>query len=107
MNKAGLKMFRHIILFQFKPSLSVSEIAAIFTAIGELQQIITGIIDYSWGKNQWFGQSKSLDYCFIMDFNTKDSRDRYQVHAAHVNVVNEWVIPNVLNAAVFDYYISS
>lgn len=98
-------MFRHIISFKFKSSLPESEITAIFEAIGELQQKIPGIITYSWGKNQYSGPCASYDYCFIMDFDSQDSRDRYQTHPDHIKVVNERVIPNMIKAEVMDYFI--
>jgi hypothetical protein len=99
--------FRHIILFQFKPALSEQEIENIFTAIGALQKKIAGIRAYSWGKNQWVQPSTpqihNYDYCFVMDFDSKQSRDAYQMHPDHLELVNTRIAPSILSATVFDY----
>jgi hypothetical protein len=38
-----------------------------------------------------------------MDFDTKASRDAYQVHEAHVALVQQCVMPHIDSATVFDY----
>ena len=96
-------IYRHIILFRFKPFLTLQDIEAVFSAIGSLEHKIKGILGYSWGPNQSDYRMNAFDYCFVMDFDSKLSRDEYQVHTEHLRVVNEWVIPHVLEASVFDY----
>ncbi len=99
-------MFRHIILFRFKSQTSTAEIEAIFEKIGALQEMIPGILNYSWGANAW-DNHKGIDtpyaYAFVMDFDTKASRDAYQVHEAHVALVQQCVMPHIDSATVFDY----
>jgi len=98
-------IFKHIILFKFKPSISDQEIESLFIKIGGLKQKISGILSYSWGPNEWKGPSNDYDYCFVMDFDSKMSRDAYQINKEHVRVVEEHVLPIILQATVFDYFV--
>lgn len=99
-------MFRHIIFFRFKSQTSIAEIDSMFEKIGALKEIIPGILTYSWGANAWQsggGIDTPYTYAFVMDFDTKASRDSYQVHEAHVALVQQFVMPYIESATVFDY----
>ncbi len=95
-------MFRHVILFQFKTDATDVAIEEMFQKIGALQKVIPDILDYSWGENQWLDK-EGFTHGFVMSFGSKESRDTYQNHEAHQLVVNEFVIPLMERASVFDY----
>lgn len=97
-------MFRHTVCFQFKPTTPIETIHAILTAIGNLQQTIPGIINYSWGKNNQESTSTGkYDYCFIMDFDSQASRTAYQQHPNHLAIIEQQIIPHMAEGFVLDY----
>lgn len=98
-------IFRHIIFLNFKDSVSDAQIKNIFFLIGELQVKISGIMSYSWGKNNNLEFGNKYTYGFVMDFDSRLSRENYQTHPEHIKMVKEYVNPYYAEAIVFDYEI--
>lgn len=99
-------MFRHIIFFKFKSHLTEEHIATIFEQIANLKMTIPGIFSFSWGKNTATNKNEQFDYCFVMDFESQQAREEYQYNAKHIEVVEQYVEKNYVNATVFDYPLS-
>lgn len=80
-------MIKHIVLIRFKPEISLNEIEAIFTQIGQLSQLLPSMKSYDYGRyNGADERYKGFDYAFYMEFDTAEERDAYLVHPAHIAV---------------------
>src|SRR5215510_12903886 len=94
---------KHLALVKFKPGTGDRQIAQFFDAIGKLRDVIPGILDYSWGKNNSpEGLHQGLTHAFVMTFKDAAARDAYLPHPAHEKV-KQLVLPRVESVVVFDY----
>ena len=101
-------MIRHIVLLPFKDELSDDVCMELLEGLGQLQKEIPEIKSFSCGKNN---SQENLDrgylFGFVMEFLTKEDRDIYLNHSAHVNYAMDKIIPNLVNGMnspiVFDY----
>lgn len=102
-DQAVQSVVRHIVMFQFKPSVNQAAIDEIVTAFGKLPEQIDGIIDYEAGTNvspENLGQGYT--HAFVVTFPDAVTRDAYLPHPAHQAFVKllDGKIESVL---VFDY----
>ena len=80
-------MFRHIVLVRVKREVSQDLINEVFTSIGDLQDKISGILDFKWGQYEGSeGLNDGLNYGFTTDFEDKKSYDHYLPHPEHEKV---------------------
>jgi len=94
---------KHIAIVKFKPATGDREITDFFAAIGKLRDVIPGILDYSWGRNNSpEGLDQGFTHAFVMTFKDARSRDAYLPHPAHEKV-KQLVLPHVESVVVFDY----
>lgn len=81
-------VMQHIVLFQFKDSVSAEEIAKIESEFGRLKDKIKEIIGYEAGTNV---SPENLDqgftHAFVVTFKDAAARDRYLPHKAHKEFV--------------------
>lgn len=92
----------------FKDTLSENAIEEIMSSIRNLKAKIPQIWKYSEGLNcSTEGLAKGFTHGFTIEFNTALDRDAYLVHADHVVVANNQIVPNLKNGLesvlVFDY----
>lgn len=100
-------MIRHIVLIQFKNTLSSPEIEEVFTKLANLQKVIPQILKFTWGENNSpENLHQGYMYGFAMDFKNHIDRDIYLEHPEHLKIA-EYILPRLqdgLNSVVvFDY----
>jgi len=101
-------MINHIVLLQFKPQLTTTEIQQILAKLANLQAAIPEILAFSSGANiSNEALNKGFTHGFIMQFADTASRDHYLEHPEHKKVAQEFVLPALVNnlesALAFDY----
>ena len=96
--------FRHIVLFQFKPTATPEQVKEIETEFAKLPAQIDVIKDFECGKmdNAEVGLNDGLTHAFLVTFKDKRDLERYLPHAAHQSFVSK-VKPLLEKALVFDY----
>lgn len=102
------KQVHHLVLFAFKDDITPAEVQTIFEKIGELKEIIPGIVSYIYGKNNSIeGLAKGYEYAFTTIFESIEARNAYVPHPEHVRVVNQYILPALKDgdnsALVIDY----
>lgn len=100
-------MIRHIVLLSFKNELHDDVCMGLLEGLGKLQKEIPEIKSFSCGKNN---SPENLDrgylFGFVMEFLTKEDREVYLNHSAHIRYATDKIIPNLINVdslIVFDY----
>ncbi|VEA66612.1 Stress responsive A/B Barrel Domain [Serratia plymuthica] len=96
-------MYKHIILFKFKASISTTDALELLHQLGELKNQIPEIKKYSYGMNDGDNANNlGFEYAFVMEFNSKQDRDAYQINDHHQTFINETLNSAISEAIVFD-----
>ncbi|MFN0122479.1 MAG: Dabb family protein [Blastocatellia bacterium] len=98
----------HLAFFQWKPTLSEQELAALRQEFAALQAVIPDIKSFRWIRNN---STENLDKGFeegiCLEFDDAEARQRYLEHPAHVAFAQGTVIPalerGLDSVLVFDY----
>lgn len=98
----------HLALFQWKPTLSEQELAALRQGFAALQTVIPDIKSFRWIRNNSTeGLDKGFQEGICLEFDDAQARQRYLEHPAHVAFARENVIPALArgldSVLVFDY----
>lgn len=100
-------MYKHIILFKFKSSVSKTEILELLHQLGELKHRIPEIKKYSYGMNDGDNANNSgFESAFVMEFSSKQDRDAYQINYYHQAFINEKLSSAISKAIVFDMVVT-
>jgi hypothetical protein len=96
--------FRHIVLFQFKPTATPEQVKEIQTAFAELPKQIDVIKNFECGTmdNAEAGLNGGFTHAFLVTFKDKADLQKYLPHASHQAFV-EKLKPILEKALVFDY----
>lgn len=95
--------YNHIILFKFKPEVDEQKAQILLQGIGMLQTRISEIEHFRYGRNDRDnGHNAGFEYAFVMEFHSKQARDRYQNHPAHQDYIQTQLEPFIEDAIVFD-----
>ena len=98
------KVLRHVVMFGFKPEVTVEQVKAVEDAFGELPSKIDLIKDYEWGTDcSPEGLQQGLTHCFFVTFHSEADRDAYLVHPAHKEF-GKLVRNKVAAVTVLDYW---
>ena len=94
---------RHVVLFQFKPEITKSQVQEVVDAFGALPKKIDAIAGYEWGTDVSVEmKAGGFTHCFVVSFKDAQARDEYLPHAAHAEFV-KLVGPRIEKALVFDF----
>jgi len=95
---------RHVVLLQFKATITTTEIAAIEEQFGALKDKIEQIQALEWGlNNSPEALNKQFTHCFLLTFASEEDRDAYLPHPAHQAFV-ALLKPTVEDVLVIDYW---
>lgn len=98
-----INMYKHIILFKFSASLSTTDALDLLRQLGELKAKIPEIKKYSYGLNDSDNlNNHGYQYAFVMEFDSKQDRDAYQINPHHQAFINEKLNSVISEAIVFD-----
>lgn len=97
-------VYRHVVLFKFKPSASPATVAAIEAAFRDLCAGLDFVKDFEWGRNSSpEGLDRGFTHCFLVTFDGPDARDAYLPHPAHVAFCRTWLDEHLEAACVVDF----
>jgi hypothetical protein len=91
-------MFRHVVLYTYKSTLSESDIAKIYEELDEISSQLPGRLSYTWGKyNSHEGRNKNYTHCLVADFIDEKSRNIFLEDHKRLELSKQKVIPNMIN----------
>jgi hypothetical protein len=85
-------MFRHVVMFRWKPGTGEREIESLERALAALPREIGEIRSYRFGRDAGAAQG-NFDFAIVADFADAEAWRRYVDHPAHVKLVSERVRP--------------
>jgi len=85
-------MFRHVVLFRWKPGTPAREIEALERALAALPGEISEIRSYRFGRDAGAAPG-NFDFAIVADFADAEAWRRYVAHPAHAKLVAERVRP--------------
>lgn len=102
--KKESKVLRHLVLYQFKDSVTPAEVKEVIETFAGLPGKIDTIIDFEHGPNvSQEGKSEGLTYAFQVTFRDEEGLAAYLKHPAHDEYVQ--VVKDRRNkVVVFDYW---
>jgi lysophospholipase L1-like esterase len=98
------KALRHVVLFKFKPEVTVAEVQEVVTAFAALKGKIQEVEDFEWGTDVSVENlAAGFTHCFFVTFQDSAARDAYLPHPAHQEFV-KLVGPRIDKVLVVDYW---
>ena len=98
------KLLRHVVLFKFKDTTTMADIAKVELAFRALPKKIKQIANFEWGKNNSpENLNQEFTHCFFVSFKTEKDREIYLPHPAHKAFV-EILKPHLDKVLVIDYW---
>ena len=85
-------MFRHVVLFRWKPGTGAAELAALERALAELPAQVPEIESYRYGRDAGLTEG-NFDFAIVAEFADEAAWRRYVDHPAHRKLVAERVRP--------------
>ena len=97
-------LYRHVVLFKFKPTASAETVVGIENAFRALCAGLSFVKGFEWGRNSSpEGLSDGFTHCFIVSFACPEGRDNYLPHPDHVTFCKRWLDPNLEKVCVVDF----
>ena len=91
-------MFRHVVMFRWKPGIGEAELAALERALRVLPEQVSEILAYRFGRDAGLVEG-NFDFAIVADFADEPAWRRYVDHPAHQKLVAERVRPILLERA--------
>jgi hypothetical protein len=91
-------VFRHVVLFRWKPGTPAAELTALERALAELPGQVAEIRSYRFGRDAGLFPG-NFDFAIVAEFADEAAWRRYVDHPAHQKLVAEHVRPIVLERA--------
>jgi len=102
--KAGEKLLRHVVLFQFKKEVTAAQVQEVVDAFRALPSKIDAIHSFEYGTDVSVeNKAAGFTHGFLVTFRDEKGRDIYLPHPAHKDFV-KLVGPRIENVLVFDYW---
>jgi hypothetical protein len=102
----GRAIFRHVVVFRWKPGTSAAELATLDRALAALPAQIPQIRAYRYGADAKVTEG-NFDFAIVADFDDAESFRAYVVHAAHQRLVAENIRPLVAERAAVQFRIDA
>ncbi len=97
-------VLRHVVAFTFKDSITIERQEQAVKDFMDLKNQIPGIISFEGGKDVSVeGFTKGLTHCFVVTFESKEARNEYIPHPAHLVLVDKNK-PLMTDLLVLDYW---
>jgi Stress responsive A/B Barrel Domain len=112
--KRNMSLIKHIVMFNFKDGTSTETIQTIQDGLLNLPNEIALIQDYELGvdllleSGQQHPAGKNRLLCWSCTFQTVDDYEHYSNHPIHVQLLEQWIKPNLLpgSRAAIQYQIN-
>lgn len=102
--KKKVERLRHVVCFKYKEGTTKKQIAEINKAFRALKSKIPGIISFEMGENNSpEGLNQGFTHCYLVTFDSEESRKNYLPHPAHQAFV-KLLKPHLDGVFVIDYW---
>ena len=99
------KIYRHVVLFKFKPETAETTLVKIEQAFGDFAKKLPFVTGFEWGRNSSpEGLDHGYTHCFIVTFADEAGRDEYLPHPEHKAFCKTWLDPYMADVCVLDFY---
>jgi hypothetical protein len=98
-------MFRHVVLFRWKPGTSDDAKAAVQQALAELPAAIPTLRDYRFGPDADVNAG-NFEFAVVADFDDVAGYLVYRDHPAHQAVIAEHIAPALAERAAVQFELS-
>lgn len=103
-SRGGERRLRHVVLFKYKPEVTVEQIRGVEQSFRNLADVIPGIIGFECGTdNSPEGLSQGFTHAYIVTFSSEAARSAYLPHSAHMQFVSS-VKPLLAGVLVVDFW---
>jgi hypothetical protein len=97
-------VYRHVVLFRFKPSAGPEAVESIEAAFRAFCAGLPFVKDFEWGRNSSpEGLDEGFTHCFIVTFAGPEDRDRYLPHPEHLKFIEHHLDPHLEKVCVVDF----
>jgi Stress responsive A/B Barrel Domain len=97
-------VYRHVVLFQFKPGLLEETIRTVEVAFQALCKGLPFVLALEGGRNSSPEKlNDGFTHCFIVTFANAQGRDQYLPHPEHQAFCRKYLDPNIEKVCVLDY----
>lgn len=94
-------MFRHCVMFRFKPEVNPATLATIEQQLQGLARLPM-VRAYQYGPDAALAEG-NFDYVLVADFDDVDAYQAYAVDPEHQRVLAEFLRPNIAERAAVQY----
>jgi hypothetical protein len=95
-------VFRHVVMFRWKPEASVADQDAVAAGLGELRAAISTIRAYRFGADSGINEG-NFDFAVVADFDDAEGYLAYRDHPAHRALIAERISPIVAERSAVQY----
>lgn len=96
-------LLRHFVAFKYKEAATKQQIHEVEEAVQSLKSKVPQVVSIEWGSNNSPEQlNKGFTDGFLITFRTKEDRDTYLVHPAHLRF-KEKALPLIADVFVLDF----
>jgi len=95
-------MVRHVVLIKFREDVTADKIDNLVSGLKALPAQISEIKFYQVARDVLKG-ANSADVCLISDFDDFESLERYRVHQAHKDLVENLILPFLEKITAADF----
>mgnify|MGYP000992177106 CR=1 FL=1 len=99
--KSENKMFHHIVMLEFKKTLTQTEHSQIEKFCRDIKSELTDVINMRFVKNI-SNRANGYTHAFVVEFVDENAHDNYQVAEVHV-LLKKMINELALNTVVLDY----
>lgn len=99
-------MFRHVVMFNWDPSVKPGDIDAISAALDRLAGSVPTIRRYQHGPDAGVNEG-NFDYVVVADFDSVDDYVVYRDSAAHVDFLRDYLTGRVASRAAVQYEVGT
>ena len=97
-------VYRHVVLFKFKPTVPKGSVEAIENAFRALCAELPFVRGFEWGRNSSpEGLNEGFTHCFIVTFDRAADRDAYLPHPAHQAFCRRYLDDALEKVCVVDF----
>ena len=95
-------MFRHVVMFRWKPDTSPDVVASIEAGLAGLPAVIPELRDYRFGRDAGISTG-AYDFVVVADFDSPEDFVAYRDHPTHRAVADGQILPNAAERAAVQY----
>ena len=103
-SQGATPVYRHVVLFRFKPELAEDVIRAVEVAFQALCKSLPFVLSFEGGRNSSpENLNDGFTHCFIVTFAAASGRDEYLPHPEHQAFCRKYLDPHIEKVCVVDY----